>query len=716
MIERIPQQTRPWLAAMLAGLAALAVAWLGWALGGPVALDIGAPTDVSFVRGFYAAEQSNHGTYRWSSPTAQIWLPAVRGPAQLQLRMVGRPGGSTMTVRAGDVALATFDVPSGPARRYRVLLDTPPPPGGGLTIGLGGDGAALGDDPRAVVALVEAVALAPADSAAALPPALPLLLLALAGPLAYALLALAGAGRAALPLAIAASAALAIGWAFGRVWVAPYLPASVLGLALISGVVGAVRAGLHRAGALGPADLFALFAAAAAFIPLYLYVSSGWDTWLHWHNLPVLLLPLGVALAWVRGRVRVALAVAALLAAGGYGAGMAIGALSGDYARDFYALFSGVRRLLINGQPLYLLDEIRANPLGQTYKYPPMFALLMAPITPLRFVPAFMVWKFANLAMLTASAVLLFRMYRVRLRSWAGAGMLLVLLSLRPLTDTLGYGQVDLIVLLLLTLGLLAVRRRRDVFLGVWLGIATALKLYPAYLLGFALLRRRPRALLGAAIGGGALTLASLLWLGWPVHATFLRDVLALTGVGTAWVENQTFNGFINRLLSPEQVSLLPDGGGALRLATYACALAFTALTAWLTRPAGRMRADVAYGMWIIAMLLIIPAAWMHYEALLLIPFCQAFVLARDAERPLRWPAAVAYALAWLLLAHGNLWTFFDKSLHGPYWQLILSYKFYGMLMLYGAIVLANAGEPATAAARADWQPEALGPASAPAL
>ena len=32
MIERIPQQTRPWLAAMLAGLAALAVALLGCGL------------------------------------------------------------------------------------------------------------------------------------------------------------------------------------------------------------------------------------------------------------------------------------------------------------------------------------------------------------------------------------------------------------------------------------------------------------------------------------------------------------------------------------------------------------------------------------------------------------------------------------------------------------------------------------------------------------
>jgi hypothetical protein len=37
------------------------------------------------------------------------------------------------------------------------------------------------------------------------------------------------------------------------------------------------------------------------------------------------------------------------------------------------------------------------------------------------------------------------------------------------------------------------------------------------------------------------------------------------------------------------------------------------------------------------------------------------------------------------------LWTFFATTLHGPFWQLILSYKFYGMLLLYGAIVLTNA-------------------------
>lgn len=89
-------------------------------------------------------------------------------------------------------------------------------------------------------------------------------------------------------------------------------------------------------------------------------------------------------------------------------------------------------------------------------------------------------------------------------------------------------------------------------------------------------------------------------------------------------------------------------------------------------------------------MLLVLPAAWMHYEALLLIPFCQLFVLARS-ERGVRWQVVALYALAWMLLAHGNLWSFFNKSLYGPFWQLILSYKFYGQLLLYAAIVASGA-------------------------
>jgi RsiW-degrading membrane proteinase PrsW (M82 family) len=80
----------------------------------------------------------------------------------------------------------------------------------------------------------------------------------------------------------------------------------------------------------------------------------------------------------------------------------------------------------------------------------------------------------------------------------------------------------------------------------------------------------------------------------------------------------------------------------------------------------------------------------MHYAAVLLIPFYQLFV--RLEQQPpqtnaLPWRVLLLYALAWLLLCYGNQWTFFDRTMYdGPLWVLVLSYKFYGLLLLWFAL------------------------------
>jgi uncharacterized membrane protein len=309
--------------------------------------------------------------------------------------------------------------------------------------------------------------------------------------------------------------------------------------------------------------------------------------------------------------------------------------------------------------------------------------------------------------LLALAAFALLRAYRLRLRSWPAAGLLLVLLSLRPIADTLRYGQVDIPLLALIALALWSLRRERQWAWGAWIGVAAALKLYPAYLLGLALARRSWRPVAGAALSVLLLSLASLLAFGWETHGTFLSRVLASTGVGTTWVENQTFGGLISRLLSPELVALVPDRHPLVRPLSLAWAAALTALTLWLTRPAA-MRPDLAFGLWVTAMLLALPAAWIHYQVVLLVPLLQALVLAEEGPEGLPWPAVACYALAWALLAHGNMWTFYGSELYGPFWQLLLSYKFYGLLLLYGAqilgarsvwLALANSGtEPPPAA------------------
>jgi hypothetical protein len=679
----------PYLAWLVPALVAVVLAWAGWQFGPGLVLDVGAPTDEAYLDNFYEPETGVPGTYRWSEARAVVRLPALRGPAVLALRMVGRAGGVPLDVAADGEPLGTIALPPELPRRYLLLWNSGTPPLGTSTLTLSGPPAATASDPRAVVALVESIGARSLPGVAP-PPLLPLLLLGALGALGYAILRMAGARTWALPLATLLGAALALGWGLARLWVTPYLLATTLEVAAITAVVAALHWGLRRHERQTEAGLLALFAAGAALIPIYLFVDYGWRLVIDWRNLPVLLLPLGLALPLLQGRPRAVVVGLLLGVSAGYAAGMLFAIFSGDYASDFHAFYRSIAFQVRGTGALYQLDQIRANPLSDTYKYPPIFAMFFAPLTLLSFVPALIVWRTLNLLLLIGAALLLLRIYQVRLRSWAGAGMLLLLFNLRPLVDTLNYGQLDILLLLLLVAGLSALGRRRDLQLGIWIGAAAALKLYPIYLLGLAITHRRWRAPLGAALALIVLGALSVLAFGWPLHAIFLREVLPASGGGTAWVENQTFNGFLNRLLSPQQVGLAPDGGGLVRLATYAWALGLTLLTAWLTRPASRLRADIGYGLWIVAMLLVLPAAWMHYEALLLIPFFQAFVLARD-EAGLRWPVAVCYMLAWMLLAHGNLWTFFDQRLHGPFWQLILSYKFYGMLLLYGAITLTGA-------------------------
>lgn len=670
---------------------ALLVALCGWYFGPPLQLDIGSPNDVGYVSGFFAPEQSHIGSYRWIGKQATVQLPTVPGPIVLGFSLGARPGGSQLTIN-GDTSQTAFQVEEGPMRRY-VVLWRGQQTSGNTTVRFGGDAKSIGDDPRQIVALVNTITLH-STVGAALPPLAPLVLLATITALSTLLLRVLGMPAVGASIGAAlVGAALGVGWGWARLWVAPFIGNITVWLLVVVASLSALRAVTRRHERLEAPEIIAIFATVSAILPLYLFLDYGLSSWFHWHNLPVLLLPLGLLLLVVRRRWRRNVLFAIMLASTGYGIGMYALTLVGDYAADFFVIFRGVREHVQGTGPMYLLNEIRANPLDATFKYPPMAALFFLPLTGLTFTPAFLLWRIFNLVLLIVLFVLLLRMYRVPIRSWTGMGFLLLALTLRPLSDTIGYGQVDILLLLLLTLGLQAVLAKRYSAAGVFIGIGAALKIYPIAMLGWALAQRRWQPFAGALGALMVLAAASTVLFGWPVHETFLREVMPATGLGTAWVESQTFNGFLNRLLSHEAVRLQPESGEPVRVATYVFAIVLVLSTSLLTLRDGGLPQDLSFGLWIVTMLLILPAAWMHYEALLLIPFCQLFVLARS-EHGVRWPIVALYALAWMLIAHGNLWSFFNKSLYGPFWQLVLSYKFYGQLLLYAAIVASGARAP----------------------
>ncbi len=244
------------------------------------------------------------------------------------------------------------------------------------------------------------------------------------------------------------------------------------------------------------------------------------------------------------------------------------------------------------------------------------------------------------------------------------------------------YGQIDGLLLLLLAAALWATVRGRWPLSGVVLALATALKLYPAFLLVLALRRRRSSALAAWALTLAALTALTVALFGWAVHWQFASAVLPQSGGGTLWVENQTINGWLNRLLVTDTMGLAPSSSPLVDALTYAAAALLTTLALLRAR---RLPDVLAFSLLVVTLLVVLPAAWIHYQVLLIIPMA-AIIAAAERAGGLGWRVAVPLVLSWSLLCFGNQWTFFGKTLYGPFWELVLSYKLYGLLLLWATL------------------------------
>jgi hypothetical protein len=81
-------------------------------------LDIGDGLDLGNISGFYAADDGA----RWTTGEAAVWLDVPPGPAELQLRLMAGPGGSTpVQVHVPGMAPKQIEV-KGEWQTYRVML------------------------------------------------------------------------------------------------------------------------------------------------------------------------------------------------------------------------------------------------------------------------------------------------------------------------------------------------------------------------------------------------------------------------------------------------------------------------------------------------------------------------------------------------------------------------------------------------------------------
>lgn len=674
------------------------------------------PYDRNFLSGVHAIEQIGGYQARWTTASAVLDLPrfVVNRPLVLRLDLLNaRPPGQpepAVQILSDSRLVAKITVARsarGGPMRYHLLL--PPASDPQLTIGMITDPIRPSGDPRPLGVVLIGVTLGATTGG---PVQLSLEALLAAGLLTFASYgALRGIGfnrKIALGLLIALIGALIIGLIWRPIAVAPFMPRLVALACLV-----ALAIGLARHLAPPEPDPQGRLRVPAVYLPIYLGLA--------WWVMPLFqlvlaadgapnvgphpstsLIGIGLALSALaiytvssyrstaeraRRPVR-ALALAFGIAALAHTLFLIWFAFQRS-GPDFWIHFRAVRGLARDGLPLYDLAGIAANHFGFAYKWPPLYAALLRPFAALDGQAVLVGHRTLNVLLLAAVALLLI----AQTRRWTTAIALLMLINFRPATDTIAFGQVDILLLSGFTIALLATLRGRDALAGAIIAVLSLIKIYPVLLFGLFLIQRRWRAFGGGAIAATIATGLSLLTFGWETHWRYLTDVLPILGSGgggTAWTENQTFNGFLSRLFAERYVGD-PYHHPLVAAATYGFFLLLLAVACFCAAAPPQRRSaawdtplPLQFSLFLLLMVLAVPAAWMHYQAIVILCFA-ALLLARPDGLPLHQTAV--FAVSYALIAYGNQLSFSDSAIAAGLGVLGYSYKFYGLVLLFGLTV-----------------------------
>jgi hypothetical protein len=224
-------------------------------------------------------------------------------------------------------------------------------------------------------------------------------------------------------------------------------------------------------------------------------------------------------------------------------------------------------------------------------------------------------------------------------RGFAFAGVVLAL-NFEPFFETLWRLQIETPLLLLLAAGLLAYLERREGWTGAALGAGFMLKLYPAFLLLYFVLRRRLRVVAGFALVAALVLIASWIVIGPRQNQAYLFRILpVLLGEHP---EASTENLALGRYLR-EPLGASPVVAGRVGQALVLPLLIVSAVVVARRSQAAavdRLRRALAFSLFVPLMLLAMPNYWVNYQLLLLPPL---LVLACHASR--RGPDAAATVL-----------------------------------------------------------------------
>ncbi|MBI1832576.1 MAG: DUF2029 domain-containing protein [Planctomycetes bacterium] len=342
----------------------------------------------------------------------------------------------------------------------------------------------------------------------------------------------------------------------------------------------------------------------------------------------------------------------------------------------------GMRSAFLRWKP-QLEDLDRGVNIWEKHAYPnpPIMAILLKPFYCLPATVGASLWFACKALMaLAAIGIVLSLLHSAGEQSFPLWGQAIaVLLTLRPIEGDLVHGNINLLILFLLTAMFWAICQRRDGLAGMLLGLSIACKLTPALFLAY-FIWKRAWTVLASAVASVAIfgLIVPGVVFGWHANIEYLqgwhRHMVApyAAGVVTSEHKNQSLPGLLHRTLSDapsfsdfdgdekivlERHNLAPWDREVVQGIVVGCMAIFAILamvfcrTPMEARP--RLALLVEFSVVLLGMLLFCERTWKHHCVTLLLPFS---VLAYSVSTPVfsrgvRWYLAGTLVLAAVLMA-----------------------------------------------------------------
>ena len=334
-------------------------------------------------------------------------------------------------------------------------------------------------------------------------------------------------------------------------------------------------------------------------------------------------------------------------------------------------------------------------PFNEVNAHPPTAVLVALPLARFDFPNACLVWNLFSLAALAVSIGLIVRQLDLRLSPWALLPFLTLALLCDPLQAQVFYAQFNLILLVLIVGAWAADRSGHPGWSGVLLGTAAVIKLYPGFLFLYFLLQRRWSALVMGALTVALWTGLTAAVLGRESYADYVRLVLPHLGSDfrNSW-PNLSLCGFWYKLFDGSAtgrhaISLWPNPRAALVASAASCLAVVVVYAVAVLRTRSLPERDRAFGLGVMAMLLVSPITWSHYLLLLLLPATLIWISRRGVSGG-HWSLCICLAPMWLHESY--FWAIATHSprdtwatSHALPWQSLtwLSVHTYALLGLY---------------------------------